>query len=369
MASQKKKKSAETSNILPFEKPLEEVRSRLEELEALAGKTSQDLGEELEFYRDRLNRLTKEVYSDITPWNRVQVARHPDRPLVSDFIDHCCENWVELHGDGSFADDRAIVTGLATLGTQRVLLVGHRKGRDTKGRMACNFGSAHPEGYRKALQKMRLAEHMGLPIVCLINTPGAYPGVAAEERGQARAIAENIRDMFALKVPVVAVILGEGGSGGALGIAVADRVGMMENSWYSVISPEGCASILWHSADGREKAAEALQLTSEPLLRLGIVDKAITEPSGGAHRDPEGALEELKEQILFWLDELLALPPEQLLEERHLKFRNMTRSISVLETAMNPAQTGHEEPLPDPFSASERRAASLEPTQEPDSEA
>ncbi|MBO45785.1 MAG: acetyl-CoA carboxylase carboxyl transferase subunit alpha [Planctomycetes bacterium] len=368
MASKKKQKSTENLNVLPFEKPLEEVRNRLEELESLASQTSQDLGEELSFYQDRLQRLTQEVYSELTPWNRVQVARHPDRPVVSDFIETCCEDWVELHGDGNFADDRAIVTGLGTLDHHRVMLVGHRKGRDTKSRMACNFGSAHPEGYRKALLKMRLAEHMGLPIVCLVNTPGAYPGVAAEERGQARAIAENIRDMFSLKVPVVAAILGEGGSGGALGIAVADRVGMMENSWYSVISPEGCASILWHSADGREKAAEALQLTAEPLLRLGIVDGVIPEPSGGAHRDPAGALSELKKQLISWLDELKELSEDRLLEERHLKFRNMTRSVSVLETAMSPEQTGHEEVLPDPLLGQERLDAAPQPQEEPEIE-
>ncbi|MCH2112093.1 MAG: acetyl-CoA carboxylase carboxyltransferase subunit alpha [Planctomycetes bacterium] len=337
-----KKSSTSPPVALPFEQPIEDVRSRLDELRQLAEKTSQDLSEEIEFYRERLETLTREVYSDLSAWDRVQVARHPQRPVVSDFIAHACEDWVELHGDRQFGDDTAIVTGLATLGTHRVMLVGHRKGRDTKERMACNFGSAHPEGYRKALSKMRLAGHLGLPIVTLINTPGAFPGVGAEERGQARAIAENILEMFGIKVPIVSVVLGEGGSGGALGIAVADRVGMMENSWYSVISPEGCASILWHSAEGRDQAAEALKLTAEPLMKLGIVDEVIQEPSGGAHQAREEAMDHLRDILVGWLDEFEALPVERLLEDRHRKFRLIAASVSSLETAMDPGQTGHE---------------------------
>ncbi len=343
MAKSKKNAAQDALQVLPFEKPIEDVRSRLRELEELAEQTSQDLSEELKFYRERLQRLTEEVYGDLSPWDRVQVARHPRRPLVSDFIEHCCEDWVELHGDGYFADDQAMVTGLATLDGVRVMLVGHRKGRDTKSRMACNFGSAHPEGYRKALRKMQLAARMGLPVVCLVNTPGAYPGVGAEERGQARAIAENIHEMFGIRVPIVAVVLGEGGSGGALGIAVADRVGMLENSWYSVISPEGCASILWHSADGREQAAEALQLTAGPLQRLGIIDEVVPEPVGGAHQDPVAALGLLKQRLVEWLQELSRLSTDELIEQRRRKFRFMAASMATLETALNPAQTGHEQ--------------------------
>ena len=364
MAKSKKNAAQDALHALPFEKPIEDVRTRLQELEDLADQTSQDLSEELEFYRERLRRLTEEIYGDLSPWDRVQVARHPKRPLVSDFIESCCEDWVELHGDGYYADDQAMVTGLATLDGVRVMLVGHRKGRDTKSRMACNFGSAHPEGYRKALRKMQLAARMGLPVVCLVNTPGAYPGVGAEERGQARAIAENIHEMFGIRVPILAVVLGEGGSGGALGIAVADRVGMLENAWYSVISPEGCASILWHSADGREQAAEALQLTAAPLKRLGIIDHAIPEPVGGAHQDPEAALKALKAQILTWLEELRPLTPEQLIEQRRQKFRFVAASMASLETALNPAQTGHEhEPAPSPpgESAEDRLAGLAEP--------
>jgi acetyl-CoA carboxylase carboxyl transferase subunit alpha len=212
------------------------------------------------------------------------------------------------------------------------LLIGQRKGRDTKERLACNFGSAHPEGYRKALRKMKMAERMGLPIVCLINTPGAYPGVAAEERGQARAIAENIHEMFGLKVPIVCLVIGEGGSGGALGIAIGDKVAMMENAWYSVISPEGCASILWHSAEGKEKAAEALKLTASDLLGFGIVDEVVPEPVGGAHAHPKDAMQIVKGKIESWLDELLAMPADLMLEARYQKFRHIAQVQSSVES-------------------------------------
>ena len=317
---------------LPFEKPIEDVRSRLEELEELAGQTTHDLSEELEFYRDRLARLTKEIYGQLTPWNRVQVARHPHRPLTSDFVEHLCEDFVELHGDGYFGDDRAIVTGLATIHGEKVVLVGHRKGKSTKERLACHFGSAHPEGYRKALRKMRLAERMGLPIVCLVNTPGAYPGVGAEERGQARAIAENIFEMFEIRTPIVVVVIGEGGSGGALGIAVGDHIAMMENSWYSVISPEGCASILWRSADGKEQAAEALKLTAQDMQGLGLVDEILDEPTGGAHADPEAAMDAVGRAVVARIHELKKRPLDELLEARYQKFRRIAQLEQALQT-------------------------------------
>lgn len=333
----KKKKSAPVGpGALAFERPIDDVRSRLEELEILAEKTTHDLSEELAFYRQRLETLTKEIYADLSPWNRVQVARHPNRPLTSDYIKYLFKDWVELHGDGVYGDDRAMVTGFGTIRGQKVLLVGHRKGRDTKDRLSCNFGSAHPEGYRKALRKMKLAEHLGLPIICLVNTPGAYPGVAAEERGQARAIAENIYEMFSLKVPIIVVVIGEGGSGGALGIGIGDRVGMLENSWYSVISPEGCASILWRSAEGKEQAAEALRLTAPHLLEMGIVDKILPEPVGGAHNQFDKAIEMVGDQLEQWLEELTALPVEELLRQRELKFRNIAKveaAISVPSVA------------------------------------
>jgi len=315
---------------LPFERPIEDVRSRLHELEELAQQTTHDLTEELAFYRERLERLTREIYADLSPWNRVQVARHPDRPLTSDYIEQLCEDWVELHGDGVYGDDRAMVTGFGTILGRKVLLVGHRKGKDTRERLACNFGSAHPEGYRKALRKMRLAERLGLPIVCLVNTPGAYPGVGAEERGQARAIAENIHEMFDIRVPIVVLVIGEGGSGGALGIGIGDTVAMMENAWYSVISPEGCASILWRSADGKEKAADALKLTAPDLLRLGIVDEIVPEPTGGAHNRPRETIEAVGRRIVEWLDALDKLTPEELLERRFRKFRRIAMTEDLL---------------------------------------
>jgi acetyl-CoA carboxylase carboxyl transferase subunit alpha len=243
--------------------------------------------------------------------------------MTSDYIQLMLDDFVELHGDRVFGDDRAIVTGLATMGSVSFLLVGHRKGKTVKDRLACNFGCAHPEGYRKALQKMRLAEKMRLPVVTFINTPGAYPGIGAEERGQAGAIARNILEMFDLRVPIVSIVIGEGGSGGALGIGVGDRVGMLENSYYSVISPEGCAAILWKSGDKAPEAAEALKLTSKDLLRLGLVDTIIEEPLGGAHRDPKGCVDRVKVQLLAWIEELKAVPVPALLEQRYRKFRGM----------------------------------------------
>lgn len=342
----KDRKSANGPAALPFEKPIEDVRSRLEELEELAGQTTHDLSEELSFYRDRLERLTTEIYGQLTPWNRVQVARHPNRPLTSDFIEHVCEDFVELHGDGYFGDDRAIATGLATIQGERVLLVGHRKGKSTKDRLSCHFGSAHPEGYRKAMRKMRLAERLGLPIVCLVNTPGAYPGVGAEERGQARAIAENIFEMFDLRTPIVVVVIGEGGSGGALGIAIGDHISMMENSWYSVISPEGCASILWRSADGKEEAAEALKLTAQDMHGLGLVDEILPEPVGGAHAAPETAMESVAQSIVERIRSLRSVPIDDLLEARYRKFRHIARLEqavqSAIEAAASAAQAGDE---------------------------
>jgi len=347
MAGKKEKKTVGRS-ALPFEQPIEEVRSRLVELEELAERTSHDLSEELEFYRDRLARLTRETYSNLTPWERVQVARHPDRPLTTDYIRALCTDFVELHGDGFYGDDRAMVTGLGILCGKRVLVVGQRKGRTTKGRLECNFGSSHPEGYRKALRKMKLAECMKLPVVVFVNTPGAYPGVGAEERGQARAIAENIYEMFDVRVPIVVVVIGEGGSGGALGIAVGDRIGMLENSWYSVISPEGCASILWRSAEGKEKAAEALKLTATDLEKFGIIDAIIPEPLGGAHTDAEAATRAVGEQIVAWLEELESLDEEELLSRRREKFRHMASATAVLSRAVAEAEAKQDdEPEPD----------------------
>ena len=308
---------------LAFERQLNDLQTKIEELRRLNTGSHLELTGEIELLEDRLRRQTAEVYAQLSPWERVNVARHTDRPLTSDYVQMMLDDFVELHGDRVYGDDRAILTGLATMAGQRFLLVGHRKGKTVKDRLACNFGCAHPEGYRKAMQKMRLAEKWKLPIVTFINTPGAYPGIGAEERGQASAIARNILEMFDLKVPVICIVIGEGGSGGALGIGVGDRVGMLENSYYSVISPEGCAAILWKSGEKAPEAAEALKLTSKDLLRLGLVDKVIEEPLGGAHRDPKGAVDRVKNQIVEWLTELQATPVDQLLARRYEKFRRM----------------------------------------------
>ena len=308
---------------LAFERPLLELEAKIEELRGLAHNTHLDLSGELVTLEQKLERKTTEVYGSLTAWERVNVARHADRPLTSDYVQLMLDDFVELHGDRVFGDDRAIVTGLASMQGVQFLLVGHRKGKTVKDRLACNFGCAHPEGYRKALQKMKMAEKLGLPIVTFINTPGAYPGIGAEERGQAAAIATNILEMFSLKVPIMAIVIGEGGSGGALGIGVGDRVGMLEHSYYSVITPEGCAAILWKSGEKAPEAASALGLTSKELLRLGLVDAVIPEPLGGAHRDIPGTIERVRSQILEWITELRALPTDELLRQRFEKFRRM----------------------------------------------
>ena len=313
---------------LAFERALSDLQTKIAELRKLNSGSHLELAGEIELLEDRLRHQTAEVYAQLSPWERVNVARHADRPMTTDYVQLMLDDFVELHGDRVFGEDRAILTGLATMGGRRFLLVGHRKGKTVKDRLACNFGCAHPEGYRKALQKMRLAEKWKLPIVTFINTPGAYPGIGAEERGQAGAIARNILEMFDLKVPIVCLVIGEGGSGGALGIGVGDRVGMLENSYYSVISPEGCAAILWKSGDKAPEAAEALKLTSKDLLRLGLVDKVIEEPLGGAHRDPKGAVDRVKTQVLEWLTELADVPVEQLLEQRYRKFRGMGTPVA-----------------------------------------
>ena len=308
---------------LAFERPLLELENKIAELRRLATGTHLELAGEIEGLEERLKRQTQEVYEQLSAWERVNVARHADRPLMSDYVQMLLDDFVELHGDRVYGDDRAIVTGLASMNGVQFMLVGHRKGKTVKDRLACNFGCAHPEGYRKALLKMRLAEKMGLPIVTFINTPGAYPGIGAEERGQAAAIARNILEMFEIKVPILCIVIGEGGSGGALGIGVGDRVGVLENAYYSVISPEGCAAILWKSGEKAPEAAENLKLTSGDLQGLGLVDSIIAEPLGGAHRDPRGTAEGVKAQILEWLEELGKLSPEELVEQRFEKFRKM----------------------------------------------
>lgn len=326
---------------LDFEKPVVELEQKIEAAEArlrqlgpaaLAGEEpspinpeAETLKGEIESMKDLRDRTMREVYSKLTPWNTVRIARHPGRPQTRDYIAMMCRDFAELHGDRRFGDDPAIVTGFARLGTTKVLLVGHQKGKETSEKIACHFGCAHPEGYRKALAKMKMAEKFGVPIVTLVDTPGAYPGLGAEQRGQAEAIAVNLREMSRIRVPIVSVVIGEGGSGGALGIAVSDRVAMLKHSWYSVISPEGCAAILWKEANEQTNnaAAKSLKLTADDNIELGIIDAIIDEPAGGAHRHPRATAEALQNWVLARLSELKALSSEDLLQQRYDRFRKM----------------------------------------------
>jgi acetyl-CoA carboxylase carboxyl transferase subunit alpha len=308
---------------LPFERPIVELEVKIGELKSLSESTGMNLNGELQPLQEKLARMTREIYDQLSPYDVVQVARHPLRPQTSDYITGMLDEYVELHGDRRFGDDRAITTGFARIGEHRFLLVGHRKGKETKENIACNWGCAHPEGYRKALQKMRLAEKFGLPIVTLINTPGAYPGVGAEERGQAWAIAENIMVMSRLRVPIVCIVIGEGGSGGALGIGVGDRILMLEHAYYSVISPEGCAAILWKNGERAADAAEALRLTSNDLLRLRVVDEVVPEPLGGAHRAPEEMIQTLGERIVSSLDDFQRVSVDEVLEQRYARLQSL----------------------------------------------
>lgn len=308
---------------LEFEKPIEDLEAKIKELEGFAAQSGVDLSGELGILRERLLRLKDETYGGLSRWERVQLARAQGRPTSLDVINGILEGFVELSGDRAFSDDPAIVGGLAYLEDQPVIVVGHQKGRDTKENIHRNFGMPHPEGYRKAMRLMDLADRFGRPFISLIDTPGAYPGLSAEERGQAWVIAQSIQRMARLRVPAVAVILGEGGSGGALAIAVGNRVLIFENAWYSVISPESCAAILWRDAKEAAKAAEALKLSAPDLKKLGIVDTIIAEPGGGAHRDPAGALTNLKSVLKQTLRELGQLSPEELFEDRYRRFRGL----------------------------------------------
>src|SRR6476660_8931453 len=313
---------AATASGLEFEQPLLELEARRRILEQAAQRTPEQ-DDELRHLRRELAERTRQIYANLTPWQTVQVARHKDRPYTSDYLALAFEEFIDLHGDRRFGDDRAIRTGFARLERQKVLVVGHQKGRTYKERSACYFGCAHPEGYRKAILKMKMAEKCGLPVICLIDTPGAYPGIGAEERGQSQAIAENMYEMSRLKTPVICIVIGEGGSGGALGIGVGDRVAVLQYSYYSVISPEGCAGILWKSHQYAERAARALKLTSKYLQELGCVDDVIEEPLGAAHRDHHQMATRLKMYFLKSLRELVDMPTDKLLTARYDKFRKM----------------------------------------------
>ena len=308
-------------NILEFEKPIFELEKKIEEMKKL--EDNLDIKDEIDTLEEKVNMLKKNVYDNLTRWQRVQLARHSDRPYTLDYIYLMTDNFVELHGDRYFKDDKAIVGGFATIDDQKVMIIGHQKGRDTKSNLERNFGMPNPEGYRKALRLMKLAEKFNMPIVTLLDTPGAYPGIEAEERGQAEAIARNLFEMTRLKVPVIVVIIGEGASGGALGMGVGDRVLMLENTWYSVISPESCSSILWRSWEYKEQAAEALKLTAPDLLELNIIDRIVPEPLGGAHRDYKKIANTLKEVLLEEIAALKKIKPEKLMDNRISKFGKM----------------------------------------------
>lgn len=305
----------------PFEEPLNILRQKIQELESYP--EGSDHEKELQKLRAQLDQQTKEIFSHLSRWDKTLIARHSDRPYTLDYVARLFEDWVEVHGDRRFADDPAIVAGLARFAGRPVVVVGHQKGRGTKERIQRNFGQPRPEGYRKALRLMHLAEKFRRPIISLIDTPGAYPGIGAEERGQAEAIARNLVEMARLPVPIVVVVTGEGGSGGALALGVGDRVFMLEYSVYSVISPEGCAAILWRDQDKKSEAAEAMRITAPDLLELGVVDEIIAEPSGGAHTDPALAAERIGAAIGKTLDELSALPVDKLLEHRYQRFRKI----------------------------------------------
>jgi len=311
------------SGDLPWEAPLARIEARIEELCAFAGELSPERLSEVAALRTEWSTGAHRIYSTLKPWETVFVARHPQRPLVTDYIHHIAQDFCELHGDRFFGDDHAMVTGFGTIGDHRVMIVGHNRGKSLNERVACHFGCAHPEGYRKALSKMQLAAKYGRPIVLLIDTPGAFPGMEAEERGIARAIAANLVAMPKLKVPLIAVVIGEGGSGGALGIGISDRMAMLEHSIFSVISPEGCAAILWKTSAQAKEASEALKLRAPDLLRLKLIDEVIPEPLGGAHRNHAETAGSVERFIVKTLDELSGLPVAQLLEQRYTRLRAM----------------------------------------------
>ena len=353
---------------LEFERPVHDIDEEIKltrealqspgvEIPALGGiepKDARPSEEDLEMLARRREETLRELYTDLSPWNTVRVARHPERPQTRDYVGRMCRDFCELSGDRRFGDDPAILTGFGRIGAHKCLIVGHQKGKSTEEKLACHFGCAHPEGYRKALAKMKKAEKFGLPIVSLVDTPGAYPGLGAEERGQAEAIATNLLEMSRLRVPIVSVIIGEGGSGGALGIAVADRVGMLRNAWYSVISPEGCAAILWKQANEQTNnaAADALNLTARDNLRHGIIDEVIDEPLGGAHRDPEAAADLLSAWIQAQLDRLVKSETDTLLEARYERFRHLGAHEEAAPEPEPPSGPAEEH---EPQNASEER--------------
>jgi acetyl-CoA carboxylase carboxyl transferase subunit alpha len=315
-------------SYLEFEKPIEELEMKIEELKRLSNGKDIDISGEIKRLEKKAKDLRSEIFSTLTPWQKTSVARHPDRPYTLDYINLMTDDFIELHGDRRFSDDPSIVGGLAKIREQAVIIIGHQKGRGTRERINRNFGQPHPEGYRKSLRLMRLADKFKKPVITLIDTPGAYPGIGAEERGQAEAIAVNLMEMSRLKVPIISIVIGEGGSGGALAISVSDRLFMLEHAIYSVISPEGCAAILWNKGgdigtEDYSRVANSLKLTAQDLLRFKIVDDIISEPLGGAHRDPEGMAQKMSELILKTIEELKGKTPGKLIEERYKRLRRI----------------------------------------------
>ncbi|MFQ6675971.1 MAG: acetyl-CoA carboxylase carboxyltransferase subunit alpha [Fidelibacterota bacterium] len=309
--------------VLDFEKPIVELDRKIEDLRSLNSQAGSELQSEIARLENRREKLVKKIYSGLTRWQRVQLARHPRRPYSLDYIERFSPDFLELHGDRYFGDDKSVVAGIGSIDGRHVVYVGQQKGKNTKDNLYRNFGMPNPEGYRKALRVMKLARKFGRPVISLVDTPGAYPGIGAEERGQAEAIARNLMEMSVLPVPVLVIIIGEGASGGALGIGVGDRLIMLENTWFSVISPEGCASILWRDAGKAEQAADAMKVTAQDLYDMGICDRIVKEPLGGAHRDYDAVARDLKGVILEELDELEKLPGDELLERRLAKYERI----------------------------------------------
>jgi acetyl-CoA carboxylase carboxyl transferase subunit alpha len=316
---------------LPFEKPLLELRNKISELKRFTEEKDIDLSEEISRLEEKARNLAKEIYGNLTPWQRVQIARHHDRPTTLDFIERIFTNFIELHGDRLFGDDPAIVGGIAMLEGRPVTVIGHQKGKDTKENIRRNFGMPHPEGYRKALRLMEQANKFGRPIICFLNTPGAYPGKAGEERGQSEAIARNLREMAGFQVPIICIVTGEGASGGALGIGVGNHIYMLENSWYSVISPEGAAALLWKDASQAQRAAETMKITAQDLYELGIIDRIIEEPMGGAHKDVDFQASVVKQAILEGLEELDKLSGDELIAHRYQKYKKIGAFSSLTD--------------------------------------
>jgi acetyl-CoA carboxylase carboxyl transferase subunit alpha len=323
---------------LDFEKPIFELQRRLQDLKAHSDEHDVDLDSAVGAIEAKLRQTRGEIYGNLTAWQRVQIARHVQRPFALDYIERCFTNWTELHGDRRFADDKAMPSGLAMLGAQRCVVITHQKGRNTKENVMRNFGCAHPEGYRKALRLMRLGEKFGMPVISLIDTPGAFPGIGSEERHISEAIAVNLREMMRLRVPIIAAVVGEGGSGGALGIGVADRVLILENAYYSVISPEACSAILWRDRRHAAEAADALKLTAGDLLKLEVVDEVVREPEGGAHRDYDSVATNIGNALRHSLQRICDIPIEELLTKRYEKFRRLG-SFAEAKPASAPARS------------------------------